>query len=89
MNDITLLVIAAEMGYRYSGLKQLDTVGPDGETAYAGGDNVSDGFPNSNDAWWGYVTFTGLYCDVDEDVCQEEVWTLWAEQHNNAGEVSI
>ena len=32
MNNITLLVMAAGMGSRYGGLKQLDEVGPNGET---------------------------------------------------------
>ena len=32
MNDITLLIMAAGMGSRYGGLKQLDPVGPSGET---------------------------------------------------------
>ena len=32
MNNITLLVMAAGMGSRYGGLKQLDEVGPSGET---------------------------------------------------------
>ncbi|SVD67170.1 uncharacterized protein METZ01_LOCUS420024, partial [marine metagenome] len=32
MNDITLLIMAAGMGSRYGGLKQLDAVGPNGET---------------------------------------------------------
>ena len=32
MNDITLLVMAAGMGSRYGGLKQLDAVGPNRET---------------------------------------------------------
>ena len=32
MQDITLLVMAAGMGSRYGGLKQLDNVGPSGET---------------------------------------------------------
>ncbi len=32
MNDIALLVMAAGMGSRYGGLKQLDSVGPCGET---------------------------------------------------------
>ena len=32
MNNITLLVMAAGMGSRYGGLKQLDAVGPNGET---------------------------------------------------------
>ncbi len=32
MNELTLLVMAAGMGSRYGGLKQLDTVGPNGET---------------------------------------------------------
>ena len=32
MKDITLLVMAAGMGSRYGGLKQLDDVGPNGET---------------------------------------------------------
>ena len=34
MNNITLLVMAAGMGSRYGGLKQLDTVGPSGETIF-------------------------------------------------------
>ena len=32
MKDLTLLVMAAGMGSRYGGLKQLDEVGPNGET---------------------------------------------------------
>ena len=32
MKDMTLLVVAAGMGSRYGGLKQLDAVGPNGET---------------------------------------------------------
>ena len=32
MNEITLLVMAAGMGSRYGGLKQLDKIGPNGET---------------------------------------------------------
>ena len=32
MKDITLLVMAAGMGSRYGGLKQLEPVGPNGET---------------------------------------------------------
>ena len=32
MKDITLLIMAAGMGSRYGGLKQLDSVGPNGET---------------------------------------------------------
>ena len=32
MRDMTLLVMAAGMGSRYGGLKQLDAVGPNGET---------------------------------------------------------
>ncbi|MCH7764619.1 MAG: nucleotidyltransferase [Candidatus Marinimicrobia bacterium] len=32
MNNITLLVMAAGMGSRYGGLKQLDSIGPQGET---------------------------------------------------------
>ena len=28
MKDITLLIMAASMGSRYGGLKQLDSVGP-------------------------------------------------------------
>ena len=32
MKNITLLVMAAGMGSRYGGLKQLDEVGPNGET---------------------------------------------------------
>ena len=32
MKDITLLVMAAGMGSRYGGLKQLDAVGPSDET---------------------------------------------------------
>jgi hypothetical protein len=32
MNKLTLLVLAAGMGSRYGGLKQIDPVGPNGET---------------------------------------------------------
>ena len=32
MKTISLLVMAAGMGSRYGGLKQLDPVGPNGET---------------------------------------------------------
>ena len=32
MSDITLLIMAAGMGSRYGGLKQLDSVGPNQET---------------------------------------------------------
>ena len=32
MENLTLLVMAAGMGSRYGGLKQLDRVGPGGET---------------------------------------------------------
>ncbi|MDP5957135.1 MAG: nucleotidyltransferase, partial [Candidatus Marinimicrobia bacterium] len=32
MNNITLLVMAAGMGSRFGGLKQLEAVGPSGET---------------------------------------------------------
>lgn len=32
MTNLTLLVLAAGMGSRYGGLKQIDAVGPDGET---------------------------------------------------------
>ena len=32
MKDMTLLVMAAGMGSRYGVLKQLDAVGPNGET---------------------------------------------------------
>jgi len=32
MNNVTLMVMAAGMGSRYGGLKQLDSVGPNGET---------------------------------------------------------
>ena len=46
MNDITLLVMAAGMGSRYGGLKQLDTVGPNGETIidYSVYDAIQAGF---------------------------------------------
>jgi len=46
MNDITLLVMAAGMGSRYGGLKQLDTIGPKGETIidYSVYDAVESGF---------------------------------------------
>ena len=32
MKNVTLLIMAAGMGSRYGGLKQLDSVGPNGET---------------------------------------------------------
>ena len=46
MNDITLLVMAAGMGSRYGGLKQLDPIGPNGETIvdYSVWDAVESGF---------------------------------------------
>ena len=46
MNDITLLIMAAGMGSRYGGLKQLDAVGPNGETIidYSVYDAVEAGF---------------------------------------------
>lgn len=46
MNDITLLVMAAGMGSRYGGLKQLDTIGPNGETIidYSVYDAIQAGF---------------------------------------------
>ena len=31
MNNITLIIMAAGMGFHYGGLKQLDAVGPNGE----------------------------------------------------------
>ena len=42
----TLLVLAAGMGSRYGGLKQLDTLGPNGETIidYSIYDAVNAGF---------------------------------------------
>lgn len=44
--DISLLVLAAGMGSRYGGLKQLDALGPDGETIleYSIYDAVRSGF---------------------------------------------
>ena len=46
MNDITLLVMAAGMGSRYGGLKQLEAVGPGGETIidYSVYDAIRAGF---------------------------------------------
>jgi len=46
MIDITLLVMAAGMGSRYGGLKQLDPMGPNGETIidYSVYDAVQAGF---------------------------------------------
>ena len=46
MNNITLLVMAAGMGSRYGGLKQLDEVGPCGETIidYSVYDAIKAGF---------------------------------------------
>ena len=44
--DLTLLVLAAGMGSRYGGLKQLDQVGPSGETIidYSVYDAIEAGF---------------------------------------------
>lgn len=36
----------------------------DGETAYAGGSNTTDGFSGDKGAWWGYVTYS-LECFYD------------------------
>ena len=46
MNNLTLLVMAAGMGSRYGGLKQLDKVGPNGETMidYSVYDAIQAGF---------------------------------------------
>ena len=46
MNKITLLIMAAGMGSRYGGLKQLDQVGPNGETIidYSVYDAIKAGF---------------------------------------------
>ena len=46
MNNITLLVMAAGMGSRYGGLKQLDAVGPNAETIidYSVFDAIEAGF---------------------------------------------
>ena len=46
MNNITLLVMAAGLGSRYGGLKQLDEVGPSGETIidYSVYDAITAGF---------------------------------------------
>ena len=46
MRDISLLIMAAGMGSRYGGLKQLDQVGPNGETIidYSVYDAIKAGF---------------------------------------------
>ena len=46
MNDLTLLIMAAGMGSRYGGLKQLDSDGPNGETIidYSVYDAIRAGF---------------------------------------------
>lgn len=46
MNNITLLIMAAGMGSRYGGLKQLDSIGPNGETIidYSVYDAIKAGF---------------------------------------------
>lgn len=46
MNDISLLIMAAGMGSRYGGLKQLDAMGPNGETIidYSVYDAINAGF---------------------------------------------
>jgi NDP-sugar pyrophosphorylase family protein len=46
MKDITLLILAAGMGSRYGGLKQLDFLGPNGETImdYSVDDAIAAGF---------------------------------------------
>jgi len=46
MKDITLLILAAGMGSRYGGMKQLDFLGPNGETImdYSVNDAIAAGF---------------------------------------------
>ena len=46
MQNLTLLIMAAGMGSRYGGLKQLDSVGPNGETIidYSVFDSIRAGF---------------------------------------------
>ena len=50
MKDITLLIMAAGMGSRYGGLKQLDPVGPSGETIidYSVYDAIRSGLEETN-----------------------------------------
>lgn len=43
-----------------------------GETAYAGGSDIPDGFANSKGAWWGYVTYTvECYYDISGTVYED------------------
>ena len=44
--DISLVILAAGMGSRYGGLKQLDGLGPDGQTImdYSVHDAIQAGF---------------------------------------------
>ena len=60
----TLLVMAAGMGSRYGGLKQLDSVGPSGETImdYSIYDAIRAGF--------GKVVFV-IRHDFEEDFCRQ------------------
>ena len=46
MQEITLVVLAAGMGSRYGGLKQLDALGPNGESVmdYSVSDAIRAGF---------------------------------------------
>ena len=46
MNNLSLLVMAAGMGSRYGGLKQLDSFGPNNETIidYSVYDAIKSGF---------------------------------------------
>ena len=46
--DLTLVILAAGIGSRYGGIKQLDSVGPNGETImdYSIHDAIKAGFTN-------------------------------------------
>ena len=50
MNNLSLLVMAAGMGSRYGGLKQLDSFGPNNETIidYSVYDAIESGFENKS-----------------------------------------
>ncbi len=72
MKPLTLLVLAAGMGSRYGGLKQLDPVGPGGETIldYAVFDAIRAGF--------GRVVFV-IRRDF-EDVFREQIGVRYADK---------
>ena len=86
MKDITLVIMAAGMGSRYGGLKQIDPIGANGEIIldYSVYDAIEAGFDKECDHM-----LLGAYLEREPTVTDEKhflaskiyvdfLWTLWA-----------